>query len=184
MSVSTLGRLQHDRLNNKKRYYPRMLEDGYYKVDICGKRIQMSHLVLTTFGCYPPFDGAQVDHIDRNPGNNAIDNLRWVTKEENNQNRKKSEGRQYRQIEVKLTTSNEWKRFASSGDASIEFGIDVKALGKVISPNERHKTAPGKDGLRYHVRLAHDPTQDDLPGEEWKEINFDDWAEGGKYYGI
>lgn len=29
------------------------------------------------------FDGAVVDHIDRNPTNNSIENLRWVTHREN-----------------------------------------------------------------------------------------------------
>lgn len=33
------------------------------------------------------FEGALVDHIDRNPTNNSIENLRWVTPRENYLNR-------------------------------------------------------------------------------------------------
>ena len=32
------------------------------------------------------FDGAEVDHIDTDPSNNRVDNLRWVTRKENQNN--------------------------------------------------------------------------------------------------
>lgn len=41
-------------------------------------------LVLSTFNPEDWFENAVVDHIDSNPKNNRIDNLRWTTYKENN----------------------------------------------------------------------------------------------------
>lgn len=46
--------------------------------------------------CY--FDGAECDHIDRNPLNNSLDNLRWVSHRENCQNRAQVEKQRDRSL--------------------------------------------------------------------------------------
>jgi len=50
------------------------------------KMYLVHRLVLLLFRGECP-DGYECDHIDRNPSNNHINNLRWVTKSENNMNR-------------------------------------------------------------------------------------------------
>jgi hypothetical protein len=64
--------------------------NGYHLVGLWenGKQKMYSvhRLVLTLFKCECP-NGYECDHIDRNRINNYIDNLRWVTRYENNMNR-------------------------------------------------------------------------------------------------
>lgn len=58
-----------------------------------GKKVhkRAHQLVLECFLCFKYDDKTIVDHIDGDPENNAIDNLRWVNYKENNQrsNRRK-----------------------------------------------------------------------------------------------
>lgn len=64
-------------------------------------------LVMTAFGPSPLEGQTQIDHIDRNPTNNAITNLRWVTPHENLMNRAISEGANLyiRELKHKTRTS-------------------------------------------------------------------------------
>lgn len=45
------------------------------------------HTMVATAWLGIPKAGQEVDHIDRNPSNNCVDNLRWVTHKENMRNR-------------------------------------------------------------------------------------------------
>lgn len=47
-------------------------------------------LVLDAAGKYPTKLRREVEHIDRNPANNCIGNLRWTTHSENCKNRSRS----------------------------------------------------------------------------------------------
>lgn len=70
---------------------------GYYRsVFVCGKmgditafRMQLSRMVLDA----PK--GVMIDHIDRNPLNNARENLRYCSKQQNCQNRTVSAGKNF-----------------------------------------------------------------------------------------
>lgn len=80
------------RVWNKNGYqYRQQFTRGYYRIYIrYGNKVRkhwLVHiLVYETFkGKIPP--GLQVDHEDRNPLNNEIDNLRAVTVSDNNRNR-------------------------------------------------------------------------------------------------
>jgi hypothetical protein len=62
--------------------------DGYYRVKIDRQDYQLHRLVWIYHNGNIP-DEMQVDHIDRNPSNNLIGNLRLATKSQNNHNRAK-----------------------------------------------------------------------------------------------
>ena len=71
---------------------PRMLKQhlnskGYYRGCIADKHILIHHLVAYAFLGERP-DGMVIDHIDRNPKNNHISNLRYCTPKENLYNSK------------------------------------------------------------------------------------------------
>jgi len=63
------------------------------QASIKGVRKQVSHIVWFAHHGYWPDQNLAIDHIDRDPSNNLIENLRLVTYEENNQNRSKYRSR-------------------------------------------------------------------------------------------
>ena len=80
--VSNFGRVRY-----KKDLSLRKASDysakGYKKVSIRNNNYSLHRLVLNSFNPIPNADQFQVDHIDGNRSNNSLDNLRWVTLEEN-----------------------------------------------------------------------------------------------------
>ena len=59
---------------------------GYIRVMVDGRTYAVHRLIwMMNFGPIP--DGIHIDHIDGNPGNNKIENLRLATNAENQRNR-------------------------------------------------------------------------------------------------
>ena len=67
---------------------------GYMQVSIHGKILKAHRVIAQAFlGDGGP--GMVVDHIDRNPANNRVENLRWVTQKENTHNSERYERNTY-----------------------------------------------------------------------------------------
>ena len=64
--------------------------NGYSTVSVGGKNYLLHRLVCIAFHGSAP-NGMTVDHIDRNPGNNSAENLRWATGFEQIKNRCKKQ---------------------------------------------------------------------------------------------
>ena len=76
--------------NSNKYMKPILIDRGYYAVNLskegrgCYKlihRLVAEHFLTNEKGL------KEVDHIDRNPGNYNVNNLRWVSRAENHQNK-------------------------------------------------------------------------------------------------
>ncbi len=93
--------------------YGTLQPDGYYRVHIRHKMYKVHRLVAETF-IPNPDNKPLVDHIDRNPGNNNVENLRWVTHRENMYNTKtnREEGNRRKDMserEYRTMLYKEWK---------------------------------------------------------------------------
>lgn len=88
-AISDLGEVMS--VKSGRRISTRKVLQGYYvailRVNGKKKRFFVHRLVLKAFvGCCP--DGHEVDHKDRDTSNNRLDNLRYVTKSQNNRNKR------------------------------------------------------------------------------------------------
>lgn len=181
MSISSLGRVG---FGKNRRYYPLINSDGYARIKLKGKNRSFHRIVADAFlGKPPDAETIEIDHIDRNGGNNAVENLRYSTRVDQNHNRIIFH-KQTCLVEARQVGSKVWTQYTGTRQLRDALGIKIKDVSNVLSPLINNKTAKGENGIRYEIRKAYDPTQDDLPGEEWKEIVADDWQIGGKYHRI
>jgi len=80
-----------------------------------------------------PEDKPHIDHIDRDPGNNLVSNLRWVTRSENELN-KYSHG--YRQVQSKFTPDQVRmlrKTTRSYTDIAKEYNVSISAVSEMMN---------------------------------------------------
>jgi len=91
-SISSFGRVKRKKPRmDGSDFYPKISVNkrhGYYQVNLNGKPYLLHRLLAQAFIPNPenkPF----VDHIDGDPLNNSLSNLRWCTYTENGRNRKK-----------------------------------------------------------------------------------------------
>ena len=95
---------------------------------------KVHRLVAYAFHGDPPKPSCSVDHIDRNPQNNASSNLRWATPTEQAANRNKSRSNNERPIAFTATCGKRIE-FKSVTEASTYFGLRCmsmlyRAIGK------------------------------------------------------
>ena len=165
--VSSHGRIQN---GDGLRYFATPNDNGYpgFRTKFNGRNKalyvhRIVHVMLNDPGLKGFFTGATVDHIDRNPLNSKMTNLRWASRKLQHENR------------VSL-----WVLYESTFVASKKTGCSMNNIAHAANPKSRLKTVPGRDG-RYEFRKYDDGSQADLEGEVWKLVDPLDWLEGGKY---
>lgn len=86
-SVSTFGQVRNDKTGKILKEYKDTkgrLQINCWKNGIC-KHFQIHRLVALAF-IENPSNKSDIDHINNDPLNNHIENLRWATREENSRN--------------------------------------------------------------------------------------------------
>lgn len=88
--IRSLDRLGKDgrKLKGKILKQNKINDKGYLAVGINGKSKQVHRLILMTFNPVENMEKLQCDHIDFNTQNNCLDNLQWLTPEENDRKKR------------------------------------------------------------------------------------------------
>lgn len=115
-------------LKRKKFLKPCLSNTGYYVLALGGKRYTLHRLIATLF-IPNPQDKPCIDHINGDRTDNRVENLRWCTYKENNNNpiyieRKVGQKRSDR-VKQKMSESRKGKKFQKLSDA--KKGIIPKA---------------------------------------------------------
>ena len=109
---------------------------GYRQINMNGKKYYIHRLIFLYHHGYLP---KYLDHIDGDPSNNDISNLRKATKQENNTNRKKNKS-----MNGKSTSSQykgvSWHKLAEKWVSQIMINGEYKYLGLFTSEIDAART--------------------------------------------
>lgn len=132
--VSNLGNVRNKKTGRILKHTK--TKHGYYTVQLYKNgqgRSQLIHrIVMTTFNPIDGMENLHVDHIDFNPGNNCLDNLRWLSPSDNTKrkNIKKIEkprsGKKVRCIETGII-------YPSISEAARQLGISAGNISACCS---------------------------------------------------
>ena len=149
---------------------------------IQGKTYRLHRLIAMAFKLNREQGQDTINHKDRNPDNNEVENLEWVTVSENNAHsfannldRKSSAKAMAKLVEGRVVGSGEsgWVLYDSGSKAARILNAANSSLN--LSPGnissccreKRNKTCG------YNFRFA-EPTEVNLPGEVWKDVVLDE----------
>jgi hypothetical protein len=135
-SINEFGEVK----NNKTEYILKKQIDryGYYYVSIkSSKKFKLHRLLAKYFKPDEYKEDLQVDHIDRNPLNNSLENLRMVTSQQNNCNRTKKQNcsSKYKGVSFDKRANN-WRVCIKINGKSFYIGRYNSELDAAISYNK------------------------------------------------
>ena len=166
--VSSLGRFKSSQgvVSTRK---PK--KSGYIYVKVKGKSRRIHVLMAIAFGLPKRDDQDTVDHIDGNPSNNRLENLRWASRSEQiqhsyatNENRGSNAPKQSKPVEARrVLRAEEWVPYASSNEAARRLELD---------PGNVSACCRGRieQTCGYEFRWGVPNEAAVLEGEEWVDI--------------
>ena len=139
--VSNLGRVRSiDRTINNRTYKGKVLtgtknRSGHLAVNLSGRRDYIHRLVLETF-VGPQPDGMECRHLDGNPENNRLSNLRWGTPFENSTDKGKH-GTQYHKLNPNQVRAirKEYKEMYPKSQRKLasKYGVCLRTIQLVLN---------------------------------------------------
>ncbi|AAC96790.2 HNH endonuclease [Paramecium bursaria Chlorella virus 1] len=155
-----------DKTTNKTKIISQYVNSGYLKVGINKKIHQVHNLIALAFIKKPDDfnETFTIDHIDRNPLNNSVSNLRWVNKHVQLENRRDICRIHIHSLPVIATN-------VSSKEVSY-FSSLHEAAEKIKGANFKHISACINKDRKTHAGYIWSPpeTLPDKEGEEWEFI--------------
>ena len=164
--VSSLGRITSPRGLT----YKGSLSAGYYRTGVLGSKQFVHRLVALSFLGPPPPHRPYVNHKDLDKGNNAVENLEYVSLTENqlhyHANAVRKGPSNLKPVWSRRVGSNDtWTWHPSMTSASKALCVFPGSVSQCVK--RRYKQAGG-----YEFRLAEPPEAATLPGEEWRMVDL------------
>lgn len=130
----------HNRKNGDKA--GSLNKSGYYQIGINNKRYFTHRIIYLYHYRYLP---KKIDHIDNNPSNNNIENLRKVTQSQNCMNRKPHKNRSSKYKGVCWhKASNKWIAQICINYKIIYLGLFINKIDAAIAYNKKAKELFGE----------------------------------------
>jgi hypothetical protein len=166
--VSSLGRFKSSRGVIST---PKPEQNGYVRVRINGKKYFIHVLMAIAFGLPKRDEQTTVDHIDNDPSNNRLENLRWASRSEQiqhsyatNKNRGSSATRNSKPVEARKLGAEEWVPYASSMEAARSLGLNLRGHISACCSGKRKQAG----GYEFRWGVANEVAV--LEGEVWMDV--------------
>ena len=147
--------------------YGALRQDGYRVANISGQIFLVHRLVKLSFHGPPPNKLAwQVHHVDGDPSNNRLENLEYVTHQQNmmhsfdNPSRRCGGSKRSKRVMWKAIGSQTWTMCESAVQAAKQLGVSSSFVGQCCR---------GVSSSR-HFEIQFAEVEDELPGEEWRQM--------------
>ncbi|CAE7155061.1 unnamed protein product [Symbiodinium necroappetens] len=159
--VSTFGRVFSKSASHSYLSYGTCLAGGYYSVRRQGRGLLVHRLVAATFLGQPDSPNLQVNHKDKNRGNNRLENLEYVTPSENQLHALGTvrRVRRCRPILARGMGCEAWTEFASIAAASEHTGLSRRVVSAAC-----HRLRSGKGSWEFKF------APQALDGEVWRVV--------------
>lgn len=177
--ISNYGAVKSNKNKKSKELSPEC-SVGYYRVVLCNKEKNQSKsihtLVAETFIPIPERlveynrDELHIDHIDRNVGNNHVDNLRWTTIQENQLNRN-SEEKITPIIFIFINDIHTDTTFSCFSDVIEYYNLTENQSHKIVERINTNTSIDIGKNLKNSKWFTGHYLQD-LPDEKWEKIKI------------
>ena len=165
--VSSYGRIRSTQGVVTK---PAPLSSGYVQVRIDKKSYYVHRLIAVAFGLEREEGQDTVDHIDGDPTNNRLDNLRWASHSEqtkhsyaSNAARRSNAPRQSKPVRGRKRGDVTWTSYPSANEAARALQLNNGSVRNCCAKKQSHTR-----GYEFEYDA---PTEEAvLPGEEWRDV--------------
>ena len=145
--------------------------DGYSYIKVDGKMYRTHRAIGVAFGLLDGTDDPRdIDHIDGNPSNNCLSNLRAVTRSQNiqhsydtNTERCSHVPKQSKPVRGRKRNTEEWTTYESTHDAARRLDLGRRSIIAVLKKKQTHTGD-------YEFEYAEPNEPECLEGEEWRDI--------------
>jgi hypothetical protein len=140
------------------------------EIMIDGKVHQLHRVMAVAFGLPRRDDQDTVDHIDNDPSNNRLDNLRWASRSEQirhsyatNEARGSNAPKRSKPVLGRPLGTHEWTQYASIMEAARVLGLNPGSISACCGGRIKRTG-------EYEFKWAEANEEAVLPGEVWRDV--------------